>query len=141
MEDMICMDIPAFQILHECKPGHGGILGGTQDNILDVQYDSSLGAKSFATFKPNYSQWNIIIRQWKNYRIGILGVFHYNSTSNEELTPDDKKFMEDVLSKFKKGCSLHFLHISPTKHSMYLAEKNGEQLEVKSKKIIIVGDI
>ncbi|MDR1642285.1 MAG: hypothetical protein LBT59_21550 [Clostridiales bacterium] len=141
MEDMITMSVPAFQKLHACKPGQGGIFGGTQGHILDVEYDSGLEAKSFATYKPNYKLWNILIKQWKNYRIGIMGVFHYNSSGQEELTSDDKKFIEDVLSKHKKGSKLHFLHISPKKFSMFAVEMNGDQTSIKSEEFIVVGDL
>jgi hypothetical protein len=140
---MVTMSVPSFQKLHDCKPGTGGIFGGTQGHILDVEYDIyAEPAENFGAYKPTYKYWNSVNKQWKNYKIGIMGVFHHTTSTSETLTPEDVKFVEKVMSNRRTGSKLIFIHISKEKFATFAATKgDGDKVEIKPEKFMVVGDM
>jgi hypothetical protein len=68
----IAMSMSAFQKLYECKPGVGGIMGGTKGLILAVECDTAIGAQNFGTYKPNFNYWKDIIDEWKIYGFKLM---------------------------------------------------------------------
>lgn len=125
-------------IISGCQPfppETGGIMGGHDELITDVIFDTYPGLSEQATYSPNVVYLNDCIVRWRNQGIEFRGIFHSHPVNQYSLSGADREYITNIMSAMPTNIEeLYFPIIVPTK-TMFVYRA----MRLKSK-ILIVSD-
>lgn len=126
-----------------CSVNHesGGIIGGNKDLINIYVFDSGKKDKSFGCYIPDTALLNNCLSDWTKSNISFYGIFHSHFQGCEELSGNDKLYINNIMSAMPDdACSLLFPIVFPLKHKIvfFLADKTEENITITKYNVEIV---